>query len=438
MFQNTIPDIPRLYTAIAEWLSCFTFVMLLGPRIKRLRLGIYGAIYLLFICFFLEVTASIPFILWVLCIPAAFLFMVLFIKLCNKLSFYESIFYAVMAFSIAECVASFEWQIVNFFFNDTSTMPLYFEIPAIILVYGGVLFGIWALLSSRITGERRLRIEKKDWFISLFICIIVFGLSNVSFISLKSATLNSYSFQIGWVRTLVDVAGVAMLYAHLLSCYNNMVRRELDAIQSTLKNQYVQYKQSRESIDIINMKYHDMKHQINLLREMNDSGERAALLDRMEADIKNYELQNKTGNSVLDTLLTGKSMQCVKHNITMTVVADGSLLDFMDAVDICSIFGNALDNAIEAAKKIKDKKKRLIHLTLSKFKSFVMIRIENYFEEQLIKDDGGFVTTKKNAKNHGYGIKSINYTAERYGGVADIKVKDNWFEVKILIPINEK
>jgi hypothetical protein len=170
-----------------------------------------------------------------------------------------------MAFSIAECVASFEWQIVNFFFNDTSTMPLYFEIPAIILVYGGVLFGIWALLSSRITSERRLRIEKKDWFISLFICIIVFGLSNVSFISLKSATLNSYSFQIGWVRTLVDVAGVAMLYAHLLSCYNNMVRRELDAIQNTLKNQYVQYKQSRESIDIINMKYGSIPDGISAL-----------------------------------------------------------------------------------------------------------------------------------------------------------------------------
>ena len=242
MFQNTIPDIPRIYTAIAEWLSCFMFVLLLGPKIKRTRLALFGVVYLLFICFFLEVTASIPFILWVLCIPAAFFFMVLFIKLCNKLSFYESIFYAVMAFSIAECVASFEWQIVNFFFNDTSKMPLYFEIPAIIIVYGGVLFGIWLLLSSRISGESRIRIEKKDWFVSLFICIIVFGLSNVSFISFKSDTLNPYSMQIGWVRTLVDVAGVSMLYAHLLSCHNNMVRRELDAIQSTLKNQYFQYK----------------------------------------------------------------------------------------------------------------------------------------------------------------------------------------------------
>ena len=437
MFGNATPDIPRLYTALAEWLSCGMFVLLLGPKIKKSNLIIFSAIYLAALSFFLEVTANITFILWALCIPVAFMAMAGFIWLCNKISFYESIFYAVMAFSIAECIASLEWQVVNFFYPDTNLMPLYFEILAIIFVYGGVLFAIWRLLSTRIDKENRLRIEKKDWLISLLICILVFGLSNISFISANSETPKPYSVQIGLVRTLVDIAGVAMLYAHMLSCRTNMVRHELDAIQSALKNQYVQYKQSRESIDIINMKYHDMKHQINMLREMNDSDQRAALLDRMEADIKAYELQNKTGNSVLDTLLTGKSLQCNKHDITMTVVADGSLLDFMDAVDICSIFGNALDNAIEASMKLNDKKKRLIHLSVSKFKSFVMIRIENYFEEHLITDEGGFVTTKKNAKNHGYGIKSINYTVERYDGVVDIKVKDNWFEVKILIPIKE-
>jgi sensor histidine kinase regulating citrate/malate metabolism len=174
-----------------------------------------------------------------------------------------------------------------------------------------------------------------------------------------------------------------------------------------------------------------------MLREMNDSDQRVALLDRMEADIKTYELQNKTGNSVLDTLLTGKSMQCNKHGITMTVVADGTLLDFMDAMDICSIFGNALDNAIEASLKISDKKKRLIHLSVSQFKSFVMICIENYFEDKLIALNDGYATTKKNAKDHGYGIKSINYTTDHYNGVVDIKVKDNWFKIKILIPIKD-
>ena len=438
MLENAVSDIPRFYTALAEWLSCNLFVLLLGPKIKIKNYILFSAIYLIALAFFLEVTATIPLLLWILCMILAFLSIVGFIWLCNRISFYESIFYAVMAFAIAECIASLEWQVVNYIYSDTSKIPLIIEVLAILLIYGSVIFGIWKLLSTRISKETRLHIEKKDWFISLFICVLVFGFSNISFISFNSITPKPYSIQIGAIRTLVDVAGVAMLYAHLLSCCNNMVRRELDAVQGALKNQYIQYKQSRDSIEIINMKYHDMKHQINILRGMNDSEQRAALLDRMEADIKAYELQYKTGNSVLDTVLTSKSMQCDKHGITMIVVADGALLDFMDAMDICSIFGNALDNAIEATMKLEDKEKRLIHVNVSQFKSFVMIRFENYFKGNLKKEGASFKTTKKNAEDHGYGIKSINYTVEKYDGAVDIKANDKWFEIKILIPIKVK
>ena len=438
MLENAVSDIPRFYTALAEWLSCNLFVLLLGPKIKIKNYILFSAIYLIALAFFLEVTATIPLLLWILCMILAFLSIVGFVWLCNRISFYESIFYAVMAFAIAECIASLEWQVVNYIYSDTSKIPLIIEVLAILLIYGSVIFGIWKLLSTRIPKETRLHIEKKDWFISLFICVLVFGFSNISFISFNSITPKPYSIQIGAIRTLVDVAGVAMLYGHLLSCYNNMVRRELDAVQGALKNQYIQYKQSRDSIEIINMKYHDMKHQINILRGMNDSEQRAALLDRMEADIKAYELQYKTGNSVLDTVLTSKSMQCDKHGITMIVVADGALLDFMDAMDICSIFGNALDNAIEATMKLEDKEKRLIHVNVSQFKSFVMIRFENYFKGNLKKEGASFKTTKKNAEDHGYGIKSINYTVEKYDGAVDIKANNKWFEIKILIPIKVK
>lgn len=436
MIGNAIPDIPRLYTAIAEWMSCGMFVLLLGPRIKKIHSIVFSVIYLLLLAVFMEVTATVTLWLWIPCMLIAFFSMAGFIWLCNKISFYESVYYSVMAFSVAECIASLEWQLVNYFYPETDKMPFWFEILAIAVIYGGVLFAFYQLLRPRISKDKRMIVEKRDWIISVFICVIVFGFSNLSFINVSSSSQGQYFKEIASTRTLVDIAGVSMLYAHLLSCRNNTIRRELDAVQNTLNNQYIQYKQSKEAIDIVNIKYHDMKHKINMLREMNDSEQRVAFLDRMEEEIKSYELQNKTENSVLDTLLTGKSLQCNKHDIIMTVVADGKLLDFMDAVDICSIFGNALDNAIEAVMKINNKEKRLIHLTVSKFKSFVMISIENYFEGDVKNDDGVFLTTKKNAKDHGYGIKSIKYTVEQYGGILDIKVKDNWFEVKILIPTN--
>ena len=241
----------------------------------------------------------------------------------------------------------------------------------------------------------------------------------------------------GNIRTIVDVAGIAILYAHLIQCCELRVRKELEAVQNVLQNQYAQYKQSKESIELINYKYHDLKHQIAVLRSEADPGKREAFLDKMEADIKKYESQNKTGNKVLDTVLTTKSLYCAKHNITFTCVADGTLLDFMDVMDICSIFGNALDNAIECELKIPDKEKRLIHVSVSKQKNFLLLRFENYYDTELNYQGGAFITTKRDKEFHGYGLKSIRYTVNKYDGAVSIDTKENWFDLKILIPASE-
>ena len=125
-----------------------------------------------------------------------------------------------------------------------------------------------------------------------------------------------------------------------------------------MRRQYEQYNLSKENIEIINRKYHDLKHQIAVVRAERNSDKREQYLQEMENDIKMYEAQNKTGNKVLDTILTGKHLYCVQHEINFTCVADGMLLDFMNLMDICTIFGNALDNAIECVEKIGDKSKR--------------------------------------------------------------------------------
>ena len=121
----------------------------------------------------------------------------------------------------------------------------------------------------------------------------------------------------------------------------------------------------------------------------------------------------------------------------MNCVVDGSLLDFMDTMDICSILGNALDNAIEYEKKMEDPEKRLIHMAVFSQKNFVILRFENYFEGILDMQDGIPVTTKSKKKEfHGFGIRSIRYTVNKYGGAVSITQKDNWFELKVLIPRN--
>ncbi len=433
MSGNAIPDIPRLYTALAEWLSCIMMIMLLKPKIDKSRLLVFSALYLGILIAFLELTATIVIWLWIPCMLTAFMSITVFIHLCTKRKFYECVYYAVLSFSAAEFIASFEWQIVNYAFSDITKMPWWAGLLILIAVYGSFMFIEYNILGKRTKNIDRLNITNQDWFTALFIGIIVFGFSNLRFVT-DEGVAGAYHREIANIRTLVDLAGLLLLYAHYLSCLNNSVIRELEAVQKTLQTQYQQYKQSRESIEAINMRYHDLKHQINFLRSEQDADKRNMFLDKIENDIKSFELQNKTGNAVLDTILTSKSLYCYKHGVTMTSVADGRLLDFMDVVDICNIFGNALDNAIESVMNISDKEKRLIHITVSQVNDFVMIRIENYFEGELRTEGDNFLTTKRNEKYHGYGIKSIRYTANRYDGAVYINTDNNWFDIKIAIP----
>ena len=94
-----------------------------------------------------------------------------------------------------------------------------------------------------------------------------------------------------------------------------------------------------------------------------------------------------------------------------------------------------MDNAIEYVILIPDPEKRLIHLTVSAQKGFVFIKIENYCEAEISKNEEDLITTtKKDGKNHGFGLKSIRTAVEKYDGSVVFGVQQNWFELKILLP----
>lgn len=435
--EHIMPDIPRIYTAIAEWMACMLFILPVKKRFDNAKTGALMAVFLIVQSVFLMITGSVKIYFWIPCMIIAVLLMIGFIYGCCEISLRDAGYFGMIAFVAAEFMASIEWQVVCFFWDGT--VPAV-AIQGVVLaaIYGCVAVILYKMLHMHLPKDGKMGISIKEYISGLVIAIAVFAVSNISFLTENTPFSGRYSFEIGNIRTLVDLGGIAILYAHLIQCCELRVRKELEAVQNVLQNQYVQYKQSRESIELINYKYHDLKHQIAVLRSEEDPKKREEFLNRMEEEIRQYEAQNKTGNKVLDTVLTTKSLYCAKHGITFTCVADGTLLDFMDVMDICSIFGNALDNAIECEVKIPEKEKRLIHVTVSKQKQFLILRFENYCEETLQYQEGTPVTTKKEKEFHGYGLKSIQYTVNKYEGAVSVNQEDNWFELKVLIPIMQK
>lgn len=322
-----------------------------------------------------------------------------------------------------------------FFYYDMNWRDPWCGVFWLAVIYGLVWVIIYLIDRKTIRKEGKLGIEARELLPYVIIGLAVFLMSNLGYSSLKTPFTATFYPEIFNVRTIIDLGGVAVLYAYHIQRMDLRMRYELDRMENILHNQYIQYQQSQETMDIINYKYHDLKHHIIALRAAENSEKRNDYLDKMEEELQNYEAQNKTGNQVLDTLLTSKNLYCMKNHISMTSVVDGTLFDFMDTMDICSIFGNALDNAIECEQKIAEEEKRLIHVSAFSQKSLLIIRSENYYEEEVEFDRNLPVTTKREKQFQGYGVKSLQYTVHKYGGEVDISASDNWFSLNILIPL---
>ena len=439
MNPGDLADIPRLYTALAEWLACLVYILSLRPR-KRAsaRFWASSAGMLAVQSAFLVLTDNVPLPLWIPCMLAAIGLMFLFINFGCGSGPLSAGYYTVRAFILAEFGASLEWQLYYHYANLAGADRLPARLAFLAVVYAAA-FGIVYLLEVRSgTAEHPVAVTGRELANAVIIGASVFLISNLSYTQADTPFSSQYVSDIFNIRTLVDLGGIAILYAYHLQRVELQMRHELETIDGILRSQYAQYQQSRESIDLINRKYHDLKHQIAALRAEPDETRRSAWLDEMESDINTYEAQNKTGNQVLDVLLTGKSLYCQKHGIRVTTVADGTVLEAVSPMDLCTLVGNALDNAIESVKKIDDKEKRLIHVTVARQKNFALLRFENCFEGELTFENGLPRTTKGDTAYHGYGLKSIRRTAQKYGGTVTVNTRKNWFELKILLPLAEE
>lgn len=363
----------------------------------------------------------------------------LYLYLCCDFSVSEAGYYCARAFITGEFAASLCWQI--YFYTKTAVLPEYgivWILGEMLFVYG-ILFLIIFLIEKRLQKDSgNVRINRRELLTVLVITIAVFAVSNMSYLDQNTLFSSPFAGEMFTIRTLVDLSGMAVLYAYHIQTRELQMKFEVDTLQNILEMQYRNYQLSQESIEIVNRKYHDLKHQITLLKAEANSRKSIQYLEEMEQEIRSYEAQNKTGNKVLDAVLTSKSLYCQNNHINLTCVADGTLLNFMAEMDISALFGNVLDNAIESVEKLDDEEKRLIHLSVAEQKSFLRIRVENYTEEKITFRNGMPVTTKKDRHLHGFGMKSIQSTVRKYGGSVTAGVRDNWFELRILIPLNQK
>ena len=440
IFQNQeLYDIfPRLHTAIAEWLACMVYIW---PRSKR-----FTGWKLFAVCLGFAVLLMIPNYLsenatgfsWLGLMAVCMLLMLCMIRACCKASFRKALHSWSHAFLAAEFAASLEWQINCYIMYDVEKIIAWETFIVMGITYL-VVFSILWLLNNRIALMKIIpHVSWTDAMASVLIALMMFSLGNFRF-ALPELTISKVTGAgILFVRTMADFAGLLLLYIIDMQRRALYARYELSSMDNLLNRQYEQFQAAEVNNESLRRVYHDLKHQIAFIREEKDLEKRESFLAHLDDAVSGYEAYANTGNAVLDTLLTSKNLICQEHRITMIIFADAKDMGFLDVMDICSIFGNAIDNAIEAEQRIGDPDSRLIKVTVRTQNRFLMIRIENYCTDKILMDNGLIATSKKDKKLHGFGIKSIRRAVDKYEGTMTIGQEEDWFILNMLIPIPDE
>lgn len=424
--MTTMPDIPRLYTALAECLAVLLYARGLPQRFNVWNTLFLSVAWASLLSVFLAVTGEVPLEWWIPCMGIAIGISYLYLWMSRKVSLLETGYHCARAFLLAETAASLEWQLHCALWPERSASSPE-ALGLLVLAYAALFSAAFYLEYFRPRPEHRPQIGTLTTITAILLAATAFAVSNLSFLNGSGATLS-----VLYIRTLVDLAGVLILTLQNEQLQEDALHRELKALDEVLHRQYEQYKRSKEGIQIINTRYHELKVQIASIRAERDQIKQDAALARMESGIRQYEAENKTGNPVLDTLLTAKSIECQKNGIRMTSVADGSSLGFLSTRDLCTMVGVPLDNAIESLTAEPCSEKRLLRVAIYTQNGFLMLRFENYCSTPVALGRDGLPALSAHG---GYDLKSVRAAAQQYEGAMTLHWEDKWFVLRILLPL---
>lgn len=354
----------------------------------------------------------------------------LLIYFCYDISIKETIFFAVASYSL-EHLSNAIKEILLFILSanginlstyvTTICFNLLFKIIVMFLVY-------FLFLRKYLT-----KYQINDIIDNKILVISIINLCICMVLSLfKSFTLegNTNKFTTNVICNIYAIFGCFLcLYLQFAFFVESKLLDDNKTLDVLIKEQNKNNELFKENIDLINIKFHDLKKELRRIEENNNYYD-PNVIDNMKKTLSIYDFFVKTGNSALDSIIMNCNLSALKNNIDFTYLVDGNSLDFMKTEDVVSLFDNLLDNALEAT-LLEEEKNRLIYFEIHKEKQMLRIHIHNYshIEPKLYN---GIPMTLKNKKYHGYGMKSILMIVKKYNGDVEFLWKENIFTVNII------
>lgn len=330
---------------------------------------------------------------------------------------------------------------LGFLFSDLTNSDIAWQ-AEYYLIYHILMLLIAVVIKKTLVKIGKNFTKREDLLFSILLAALIF---------IFMSSVNSLLYGRDIITQISQTVGIIILLAALFlliyfvhdSARIRLIQQIEEQQLQKLQAQYQYYEERLKDEQRVREIYHDMKNHLLVLqaqlKEIGHTGDKEKkqeteeMIAKLQNQISDYEDYVQTGNAILDVILRDKYRKAKEKIIDFHTEIDFSKGDFIDALDISTIFGNALDNAIEACEKVSEEE-RFITMKAREKNHFLVIHIENsaILEEEEKKN------TKEDTFLHGFGLKNIQRAAEKYGGQYKRNYQNGVYMLSILIPIAEK
>lgn len=235
------------------------------------------------------------------------------------------------------------------------------------------------------------------------------------------------------IFSMVGIAFVGMAFCIFFYRFLYLEKREREKrIQvELLERQFAYYRDKQNDEERIRSIYHDMKNHLLILEHKTHSQETVDMVEKLQQEMAMYTDYQPTGNDFLDVIIREKAKEAREKHITFSANISMEEANFIEPLDLSTIFGNALDNAIEASEMLPEGKRGIL-VKVGKVQNFLSIFMENNCQEEGHSDSKR--SSKKDEILHGFGIANMKNAVEKYDGQLTTRNEHGKFTLKILIP----
>jgi hypothetical protein len=243
-----------------------------------------------------------------------------------------------------------------------------------------------------------------------------------------------------FLQIVIKYSVIFLYLFFVISLVNSKVATHFKEVgqitQENMEQQLEYFKAYQNSQKEIRRYKHDMKNHflyLSSLSKDNKTEEMKQYIDSLSGQWESIPQLHSTGSTVVDALIYGKSFWLEQNNITLTIEGQFTSELSVEAIDLCTIFTNAIDNAIEANAKCSDDEHRYLKIIIKSSQNHYLIVFENPVNAPVTITDNSIRTNKAGA-GHGLGLANIERALMKYDGSLKIDSTDNIFILEAVIP----